>query len=72
MNPRPTDTELRILDHLDQLTTVMATAVRNGDGETFLDALTESQFVERRLMESRESTWAIWFSTVSSTRREAA
>lgn len=72
MMPHPTDNELLILDQIDKLTTAMAAAVDAGDGEAFLDALEESQFAERRLMASRENTWAIWFTRLKSTHSEVA
>ncbi|QAU07222.1 hypothetical protein HOV03_gp82 [Gordonia phage Asapag] len=70
--PTPTDNELLILDHIDQLTTAMAEAVDAGDGEAFLDALDESQFADRRLSASRENTWALWFSKLRATHSEVA
>lgn len=59
--PRATDNEVQILGHIDLLTAVMADAARSGDGGAFLDALDESQAAERRLTESRDRTWAVWF-----------
>lgn len=72
MSPQPTDVELRILDQLDQLTEFMSSAVQSGDGGAFLDALDESQFVDRRLEMSRENTWALWFAKACDTKGEAA
>ena len=69
MMPHPTETELLILDQIDKLTAVMAAAVEAGDGETFLDALEESQFAERRLMASRENTWSVWWAPYSDVLR---
>ncbi|MGP3708518.1 hypothetical protein [Gordonia paraffinivorans] len=64
MNPKPTENELGLLDHLEQLTVLMAEAIEAGDGEAFLDALEESQFADRRLMASRDNTWDVWFSNI--------
>lgn len=70
--PRATDNEVQILGHIDLLTAVMADAARSGDGGAFLDALDESQAADRRLEESREHTWALWFAAATTERQEAA
>ena len=62
--PMATDSELQSLRHIDDLTEVMSTALTAMDGSTFLDALDESQFTERRLEASREGSWLTWFMTV--------
>lgn len=69
---RATDNEVHLLDHIDQLTAVMAAAIDANDGEAFLDALDESQFAERRLAASREHTWAVWFAHIGDAGVDAA
>ncbi len=46
-----------MLDHIDALTRMMAA----GDHDLLDELLDESIAVEKRLAESREATWSVWF-----------
>ncbi len=50
-----------MLDHIDALTRMMAAALAAGDHDLLDELLDESIAVEKRLAESREATWSVWF-----------
>ncbi|MFT4125097.1 MAG: hypothetical protein QM662_02550 [Gordonia sp. (in: high G+C Gram-positive bacteria)] len=69
---RATEAELRMLDQVEVLLDVMAKALDTGDRVQFLDALSESVAVDRRLDRSREATWSVWFAQQSAVVQECA